>query len=179
MPESLHFTYLPTVAEVESIDFWGKIGVIFLLFGLGLEFNFKKLKKVGGTGFMTVFTEVVMMFSMGTLVGRVLDWDWVTSIFLGGMLSISSTSIIIKAFDDMGVKNKKFTQLVFGALVVEDMVAILILVLLPALVLSTSFNGVELADKIAHLALFLLLWFTGGIYFIPTIFRKIKHFLTG
>ena len=174
-----HFTYLPTVAEVESIDFWGKIGVIFLLFGLGLEFNFKKLKKVGGTGFMTVFTEVVMMFSMGTIVGRVLDWDWVTSIFLGGMLSISSTSIIIKAFDDMGVKNKKFTQLVFGALVVEDMVAILILVMLPALVLSASFNGVELADKIAHLALFLLLWFTGGIYFIPTIFRKIKNFLTG
>ena len=174
-----HFSYLPNVAEVESIDFWGKIGVIFLLFGLGLEFNFKKLKKVGGTGFITVFTEVVMMFSMGTLVGRMLDWNWVTSIFLGGMLSISSTSIIIKAFDDMGVKNKKFTQMVFGALVVEDMVAILILVLLPALALSKGFDGIELADNITHLALFLLLWFTGGIYFIPSIFRKIKEYLTG
>ncbi len=174
-----HVTILPTVADVESIDFWGKIGVIFLLFGLGLEFNFKKLKKVGGSGFITVFTEVLMMFCMGIFVGRLLDWNWVTSIFLGGMLSISSTSIIIKAFDDMGVKNKKFTQMVFGALVVEDMVAILILVLLPALVLSSSFNGIELADKITNLALFLLLWFTGGIYFIPTIFRKIKNFLSG
>lgn len=173
-----HFTFLPTVAEIESIDFWGKIGVIFLLFGLGLEFNFKKLKKVGGSGFITVFTEVVMMFCMGFFIGRLLDWDWVTSMFLGGMLSISSTSIIIKAFDDMGVKNKKFTQMVFGALVVEDLVAILILVLLPAVVLSKSFNGVELADKIANLALFLLLWFTGGVFFIPTIFKKVKHSLS-
>ena len=174
-----HISFLPTVVEVESVDFWGKIGVIFLLFGLGLEFNFKKLKKVGGSGFITVFTEVVMMFCMGFFVGRMLDWNWVTSMFLGGMLSISSTSIIIKAFDDMGVKNKKFTQMVFGALVVEDMVAILILVLLPALALSKGFDGIELADNITHLALFLLLWFTGGIYFIPSIFRKIKNYLTG
>ena len=174
-----HISFLPTVVEVESVDFWGKIGVIFLLFGLGLEFNFKKLKKVGGSGFITVFTEVVMMFCMGFFVGRMLDWDWVTSMFLGGMLSISSTSIIIKAFDDMGVKNKKFTQMVFGALVVEDMVAILILVLLPALALSKGFDGIELADNITHLALFLLLWFTGGIYFIPSIFRKIRTYLTG
>ena len=174
-----HISFLPTVAEVESVDFWGKIGVIFLLFGLGLEFNFKKLKKVGGSGFITVFTEVVMMFCMGFFVGRMLNWDWVTSMFLGGMLSISSTSIIIKAFDDMGVKNKKFTQMVFGALVVEDIVAILILVLLPALALSKGFDGIELADNITHLALFLLLWFTGGIYFIPSIFRKIRTYLTG
>ncbi|MBQ2913366.1 MAG: cation:proton antiporter [Bacteroidales bacterium] len=173
-----YISFIPTVGNIESVDFWGKIGVIFLLFGLGLEFSFKKLKKVGGPGFITVFTEVVMMFCMGILVGRVLDWSWVASIFLGGMLSISSTSIIIKAFDDMGVKNKKFTQMVFGALVVEDLVAILILVLLPALVLSKSFNGVELADKVANLALFLLLWFTGGVFFIPTIFKKLKQFLS-
>ncbi len=173
-----YITFIPTVTDTQNVEFWGKIGVIFLLFGLGLEFNFKKLKKVGGPGFITVFTEVVMMFCMGILVGRVLEWSWVTSIFLGGMLSISSTSIIIKAFDDMGVKNKKFTQMVFGALVVEDMVAILILVLLPALVLSKSFDGVELADKVANLALFLLLWFTGGIFFIPSIFRKLKQFLS-
>lgn len=173
-----YITFIPTVTDIQNVEFWGKIGVIFLLFGLGLEFNFKKLKKVGGPGFITVFTEVVMMFCMGILVGRVLEWTWVASIFLGGMLSISSTSIIIKAFDDMGVKNKKFTQMVFGALVVEDLVAILILVLLPAVVLSKNFNGVELADKVANLALFLLLWFTGGIFFIPTIFKKIKQYLS-
>ena len=173
-----YITFVPTVANIESVEFWGKIGVIFLLFGLGLEFSFKKLKKVGGPGFITVFTEVVLMFCMGILVGRMLSWSWVSSIFLGGMLSISSTSIIIKAFDDLGVKNKKFTQMVFGALVVEDLVAILILVLLPALVLSKSFNGVDLADKVANLALFLLLWFTGGIFFIPTVFKKIRKHLT-
>lgn len=173
-----YITFVPTVTNVESVEFWGKIGVIFLLFGLGLEFSFKKLKKVGGPGFITVFTEVVMMFCMGILVGRMLDWSWVSSIFLGGMLSISSTSIIIKAFDDMGVKNKKFTQMVFGALVVEDLVAILILVLLPALVLSKTFNGVELADKVTNLALFLLLWFTGGIFFIPTVFKRLKKHMT-
>ena len=173
-----YITFIPTVSNIESVEFWGKIGVVFLLFGLGLEFSFKKLKKVGGPGFITVFTEVVMMFCMGILVGRVLGWSWVSAIFLGGMLSISSTSIIIKAFDDMGVKNKKFTQMVFGALVVEDLVAILILVLLPALVLSKNFNGVELADKVANLALFLLLWFTGGVFFIPTIFRKLKKLLS-
>lgn len=173
-----YITFIPTVNNLESVEFWGKIGVIFLLFGLGLEFNFKKLKKVGGPGFITVFTEVVMMFCMGILVGRIMDWSWVASIFLGGMLSISSTSIIIKAFDDMGVKNKKFTQMVFGALVVEDLVAILILVLLPAMVLSKSFNGVELADKVANLALFLLLWFTGGVFFIPTIFKRLRQYLS-
>ncbi|MBQ5592953.1 MAG: cation:proton antiporter, partial [Bacteroidales bacterium] len=88
-----YITFIPTISNVESVEFWGNIGVIFLLFGLGLEFNLKKIKKVGGAGFMTVFTEVIVMFSVGILVGRLLGWTWVTSIFLGGMLSISSTSI--------------------------------------------------------------------------------------
>ena len=173
-----YITFIPTISNVESVEFWGNIGVIFLLFGLGLEFNLKKIKKVGGAGFMTVFTEVIVMFSVGILVGRLLGWTWVTSIFLGGMLSISSTSIIIKAFDDLGIKNKKFTQLVFGALVVEDLVAILILVVLPAIVVSKTFDGLDLAMKIGNLALFLLLWFTVGIFTIPTLFKKFKHYLS-
>ena len=140
-----YITFIPTISNVESVEFWGNIGVIFLLFGLGLEFNLKKIK---------------------------------TSIFLGGMLSISSTSIIIKAFDDLGIKNKKFTQLVFGALVVEDLVAILILVVLPAIVVSKTFDGLDLAMKIGNLALFLLLWFTVGIFTIPTLFKKFKHYLS-
>ncbi|MEF9986879.1 MAG: cation:proton antiporter [Bacteroidales bacterium] len=172
----IHF--IPTATNVESVEFWGQIGVIFLLFGLGLEFNFKKIKKVGGAGFMTVFTETIIMFCMGFLVGRILGWTWVTSLFLGGMLSVSSTSIIIKAFDDSGLKNKKFTQLVFGVLVVEDLVAILLLVLLPALAISKSFNGEELMGKMLSLALFLLLWFTGGIFLIPSIFKKLRKLLT-
>ncbi len=169
---------IPTAHEIQSVEFWGKIGVIFLLFGLGLEFSFKKLKKVGGPGFMTVFTEVLIMFCMGYLVGNILGWSTTASIFLGAMLTISSTSIIIKAFDDLQLKNKKFTHLVFGALVVEDLVAILMLVILPALAISNKFDGAEFAVKILNLALFLLLWFTGGVFLIPTLFTKLKKVLT-
>ncbi len=173
-----YITFIPTVSNLDSVEFWGKIGVIFLLFGLGLEFNFKKIKKVGGTGFMTVFTEVVMMFCMGFLLGNLLGWSRVASMFLGGMLSISSTSIIIKAFDDLGLKNKKFSQLVFGALVVEDLVAILLLALLPALAASRVFDGGELFGRVLNLSMFLLLWFTGGIFIIPSVFDKLKKHLS-
>lgn len=173
-----YITIIPTASNLESVEFWGNIGVVFLLFGLGLEFSFKKLKKVGGAGFMTVFSETVMMFCMGFLLGKILGWGVMASLFLGGMLSISSTSIIIKAFDDLGLKNKKFTHLVFGALVVEDLVAILLLVLLPAVAISKNFDGGQLADKVINLSLFLLLWFTGGVFLIPSVFKKLKRMLT-
>jgi monovalent cation:H+ antiporter-2, CPA2 family len=173
-----YVTFVSTVSNIESVEFWGKIGVVFLLFGLGLEFNFRKLKKVGGTGFITVFFEAVIMFSMGFLVGKVLGMHHSASLFLGGMLSISSTSIIIKAFDDLGLKNRKFTQSVFGVLVVEDVVAVLMLVLLPAIAVGKNFDGGELLSKILWLSFFLLFWFTVGIFFIPTMFRKLKRFLT-
>ena len=168
----------PTATQISSIEFWGKIGMIFLLFGLGLEFSFKKLKKVGGPGFITVFSEAVMMFAMGFLVGRLIGWGWVTSLFLGAMLSISSTSIIIKAFDDLGISGKKSSQLVFGTLICEDLIAILLLVMLPAIVVGKTFNGAELIDKAFFIGLFLVLWFTFGIYFIPTVYKKLRKLLT-
>lgn len=173
-----YIDFIPTATQIESVELWGKIGVIFLLFGLGLEFSFKKIKSVGGTGFITVFSELVMMFSMGFLIGSVLGWSVTTSLFLGGMLSISSTSIIIKAFDDLQLKNKKFTKMVFGALVVEDIIAVILLVVLPTLALGSAFDTGALAVNVLELALFLLLWFTLGIFFIPTFFRKINKFLT-
>ncbi|MEG0518641.1 MAG: cation:proton antiporter [Bacteroidales bacterium] len=173
-----YITFIPTATNLENVEFWGDIGVVFLLFGLGLEFNFKKLKKVGGAGFMTACSEVLMMFCMGMILGKILGWGTIASLFLGGMLSISSTSIIIKAFDDLGLKNKKFTHLVFGALVVEDLVAILLLVLLPALAVSNTFDGGMLAEKMLSLSLFILLWFTGGIFLIPSVYKKLKNMLT-
>lgn len=173
-----YVTVIPTASNVQSVEFWGKIGVVFLLFGLGLEFNFRKIKKVGGTGFMTVFMEVLVMFCVGLLLGSLLEWSFMASLFLGGMLSISSTSIIIKAFDDLGLKNKKFSQLVFGALVVEDLVAILLLVLLPAFAIGSGFNGEALLEKMLSLSLFLLLWFTGGVFLIPSVFNKLKKLLS-
>lgn len=173
-----YVSFVSTVSNVENVEFWGKIGVVFLLFGLGLEFNFRKLKKVGGIGFITVFFEAVMMFSMGLLVGKILGMHQMASLFLGGMLSISSTSIIIKAFDDLELNNKKFTQSVFGVLVVEDIVAVLILVLLPAIAVGKNFDGSDLFYKMLWLAIFLLFWFTFGVYFIPTIFKKLQSLLT-
>ena len=172
-----NFEYLPDVVRIESIKFWGDLGVIFLLFGLGMEFSFKKLKKVGGTGFIAVVTETIIMFSVGYLAGRAFGWNWMNSVFLGGMLTISSTSIIIKAFEDLGLKNKKFAGLVFGVLVVEDLVAVLQLVVLSALAVTSTFDGTIVFGKMAYLALFLLFWFTGGVYFIPSLLRRVRRWV--
>ena len=170
--------FIPTATQVESVEFWGKIGVIFLLFGLGLEFSFKKLTKVGGAGITTVLSEAVVMFCMGFLIAKIFGWENITALFVGAMLSISSTSIIIKTFDDLKIGGKKSSQLVFGALICEDLVAILMLVVLPTLVISKTFSGVQLATKILTITVFLLLWFTGGIYFIPTIYRKLRKLMS-
>ncbi len=174
-----YIEFIPTATEISSVEFWGKIGVIFLLFGLGLEFSFKKLKTVGGPGAIAVFSEAVMMFSMGFLVGKIFGWSQLTSIFLGAMLAVSSTSIIIKTFDDLGIGGKKSSQLAIGALISEDLVAILMLVLLPTFVISKTFNGHELFSKMFSISIFLLLWFTGGIYLIPTLFKKLRKLMTG
>ncbi len=170
--------FLPTATQVESVEFWGKIGVIFLLFGLGLEFSFKKLSKVGGPGITTVISEVLVMFSMGFLIAKIFGWETITALFVGAMLSISSTSIIIKTFDDLKIGGRKSSQLVFGALICEDLVAILLLVMLPTFVISKTFDGAQLMTKILTITIFLLLWFTGGIYFIPTIYRKLRKLMT-
>lgn len=166
--------FIPTATQIESVEFWGKIGVIFLLFGLGLEFSFKKLKSVGGPGSITVFTDAVMMFSMGLLVGAIFGWGITASVFLGAMLTISSTSIIIKIFEGLGIGGKKSSQMVFGALICEDLVAILMLVVLPTVVISKTFNGTDLIYKLISISGFLLLWFTGGVYLIPTLFKKLR-----
>lgn len=173
-----YISFFSTVSNIESVEFWGKIGVVFLLFGLGLEFNFRRIKRVGGAGFTTVFFEALIMFSVGFIVGKILGLQKSASLFLGGMLSISSTSIIIKAFEDLGLKNKKFTQSVFGALVVEDIVAVLMLVMLPAIAVGKGVETAQLLDKVIGLAIFLFFWFTIGIFFIPTLFRWMRNYLT-
>src|SRR3989344_1020270 len=113
-----HFSMFPTVTDLPNIQIWAEIGVIFLLFGLGLEFSFKKLAKVGGAATITAAIEIPAMLAMGYLIGMYLGWSTTDSLFLGGILSISSTTIIIRAFDELGVKNQKFASLVFGVLIV-------------------------------------------------------------
>jgi len=168
------FRLFPTVIEMESIKTWADIGVIFLLFGLGLEFSFKKLIKVGGVAAITAISEVTLTLILGYGVGQLLGWNSMDSLFLGGILSIASTTIIIRAFDELGVKNQKFAGIVTGVLIIEDLVAVLLMVLLSTVAVSQKFEGGEMINEILKLAFFLILWFVGGIFFIPTIFRKIR-----
>ncbi len=173
-----HFDFFPSITDMKSVEVWAEIGVIFLLFSLGLEFSFKKLMKVGGTSSVTAITQIMFMTIIGYCVGQWMGWGKMDSIFLGATLSISSTTIIIRAFDELGVKGKKFVGIVFGALIVEDIVAILMLVLLSTIAVSDQVSGTALLQSVLKLIFFLIIWFLGGIFIIPTIFKKAKHLLT-
>jgi len=173
-----HFSFIPTVSDDESITIWAEIGVIFLLFNLGLEFSFKKLIQVGGAASITAIVEVIFMLAFGYLTGKALGWKTMDCVFLGGILSVSSTTIIIRAFDEMGVKHNLFARLVFGVLIVEDLVAILLLVLLTTLGVSQNFAGAEMSFSILKLGFFLVLWFVGGIFLIPSFLKKANRFMT-
>ncbi|WP_449436355.1 cation:proton antiporter domain-containing protein [Pedobacter steynii] len=172
-----HIKFIPTVTDNESIHIWAEIGVIFLLFSLGLEFSFKKLVKVGGSASITAIVEVVFMLLIGFVAGLAMGWSTMDSIFLGGILSVSSTTIIIRAFEELGVKHKKFAGLVFGVLIVEDLVAILLLVLLSTLAVSQQFAGAEMLVSILKLCFFLVLWFIGGIFLVPTFLKATKKLM--
>ena len=142
------------------------------MFGLGLEFNLHKLAQVGGTAIITALTEVGGMLLIGFGVGQLLGWGIMDSVFLGGMLSMSSTTIIIKAFDELGVRNQGFAQLVFGTLVIEDIAGIFMMIILSTLSVSQSISGGALAMKLALLVLYLALWLILGIYLLPTLMNK-------
>ena len=172
-----NFTLFPTVTDQQDIEVLGEIGVIFLLFSLGLEFSFKKLLKVGGAASVTAIIKVLFMLLLGYLTGLLLGWTSMDSMFLGGILAISSTTIIIRAFDELGVKGQKFANLVFGVLVVEDIVAVVLLVLLSTLGVTRQFAGQEMLISIARLIFYLVLWFVAGIFFLPTFLRMIKKYL--
>jgi CPA2 family monovalent cation:H+ antiporter-2 len=172
-----HVSLVPTVVDSEGVRVWSEIGVIFLLFSLGLEFSFKKLAKVGGTASITALVEIVIMFGLGILTGTLLDWTFINSLFLGAILSISSTTIIVRAFDETGVRTKKFATIVFGVLIVQDLVAVLLMVLLSTFAVSQQFSGYALGIQILKLVFFLTLWFLGGIFFIPTFLKKAKSLL--
>lgn len=173
-----HFTLFPSVKDVHNVEVWAEIGVIILLFSLGLEFSFKKLMKVGGTSSVTALVQIASMVFLGFWVGQWMGWSSMDSIFLGVILSISSTTIILRAFDELGVKGQKFAGIVFGALIVEDIVAILMMVLLSTIAVSQQFSGMELFYSVLKLLFFLILWFVGGIFFIPTLLKKAKNLLS-
>lgn len=173
-----YFPWFPAITDDTDIHVWSDIGIVFLMFALGLEFSIKKLKKVGATGAITALTELAIMFVLGNMVGHILGMGHMDCIFLGCMLSISSTTIIIKSFDDLKLKQQKFTNTVTAVLVVEDLVAVLLLVILSTLSVSKSFNGGELALSMVKLAFFLIVWFTFGIFLIPTFLRWMRRWMT-
>ena len=172
-----HMGLFPTVTSTETVEQWSEIGIIFLLFALGLEFSFKKLLKVGSSALITAMTQCVGMFILGFVVGEALGWSNMESIFLGGMLSMSSTTIIIKAYDDLGYMDKPFAPLVFGALVFEDLIAVVLMVLLSTMAVSNKFAGGEMLMGLFKLVFFLILWFLVGIYLIPTLLKKAHKYL--
>lgn len=172
-----YFNFVPTVTDRANLALWADIGVIFLLFGLGLEFSFKKMVSVGKSAMITATLNIFLMLFVGYYIGLFLNWTAIDSFFLGSMISMSSTTIIIKAFDDLNIKKQKFTDLVFGVLVIEDIMGILLLVLLPTVAIGTGINGQELGLGILKLLLFLVVCFIIGIYLVPTVLKKLADFL--
>lgn len=171
-------TLFPNVGDHTSIRIWADLGVIFLLFALGLEFSFKKLIRVGRVAFITASFEVTLIFCVGYLLGQAFGWSNMESLFLGAILCISSTTIIVKSIEELGFKNRNFTHLVFGVLVVEDLLAVLIIVLLSAATVTRTVSGEDLILTTLKLGFFLTLWFLLGIYLLPLIFKKIRKHLT-
>jgi len=169
-----HFNLVPTVVDEKNIDTFAEIGVIMLLFSLGLEFSFKKLMSVGGSASITAVVEILFIGLGGYLTGYFLGWNQMDSLFLGGMLASSSTTIILKAFDELNLKTKQFAQIVFGVLIVEDIIVILLMVLLSTVAVTQQFEGSEIIYTILKLLFFLVLWFLVGIYLLPSFLKRAK-----
>ena len=172
-----HFSFLPTIVDHENVKIFAEIGVIMLLFSLGLEFSFKKLVKVGGPASVTAVTEILFVGLGGYLTGNLLGWTQMDSLFLAGMLASSSTTIILRAFDEMGLKSKQFASVVFGVLVVEDIIVILLMVLLSTVAVTQQFQGSEIVFTVLKLGFFLVLWFLVGIYLLPGFIKKTKKWM--
>ena len=173
-----HLHIFPTVTDVSDVEVWSEIGIIFMMFGVGLEFSFKKLMSVGSKAFLTAFIGIIGMIGVGALLGFVMGWGAMESIFLGGMLSMSSTAIIVKAFDDMKLKDQPFASLTTVVLIIQDIVAVVMMVLISTVAASkNSAPGKEMLMSIVKLVFFLILWFVVGIYLIPTLLRKFKKYI--
>lgn len=174
---SPNFEPLPSLANAENIDFWAQIGIVVLLFTLGLEFSFKKLMGCGGSAIITALTVILGMMCTGFCIGHLLGFSYINSIFLGGMISMQSTTIIIKALGDLGLRHRKFSSQVLGVLIVEDLFAVLLMVVLSSVAVNNTVEGSELLMSMAKLVFFLVIWFVVGTYLLPTLFNRVRRFL--
>ncbi|PIS11821.1 MAG: sodium:proton antiporter [Bdellovibrio sp. CG10_big_fil_rev_8_21_14_0_10_47_8] len=173
-----HMELWPAISDGTNIQIWAELGVIFMLFGLGLEFSLRKLGHVGFTVTQVGIFEVSAMCLVGYFVGWMAGWSSIQCMYLGAMLSISSTSIIFKVFEEFQLKGKKFAQLVFGVLVIEDLLAIILLVALTTIGVTRQFEGTDLLLTIAKMFFYIVLWLTVGLFLIPWSFRVLKPYLS-
>lgn len=167
-----HMPYTPSVTDTSSIQSWADIGVIFLMFTLGLDFSFKKILKMGPKPIFAACMIVFCMMSVGNVAGFLFGWNSMDRLFLGGMLAMSSTTIIYKAFDDLALRSQKFSSEVLSVLVLEDILGILLMVVLSAMAVSRTFEGAQLLGNLLQLSFFLIIWFVVGVYVVPTFLRK-------
>ena len=175
---SPNMPYMPSVTDLDGIHLWSEIGVIFLLFALGLEFSFRKILRMGAAPIIAACSIILGMMLVGMFTGQLFGWGKMDCIYLGGMLAMSSTTIIFKAFDDMGLRQKRFASLVLSVLIIEDILAIVLMVMLSTLAVSKEFEGSQMLMSILKLAFFLVLWFVVGIYLIPLFLRKVRSLMS-
>lgn len=174
---SPHMPYTMSVADQANIHTWADIGVIFLLFSLGLDFSFKKILKMGISPIIATVTIIFCMMMLGIVTGHIFHWSKMDCIFLGGMLAMSSTTIIYKAFDDLGLRQQKFAGLVMSVLILEDILAIVMMVMLSAIASGNDPNGGQMLQSIIKIAFFLILWFVVGIFAIPWFLRSTRKLI--
>jgi len=170
------FTYLPSISDLDNISFWADLGIVVLMFTLGLEFSFKKLMNAGSSAIITALIIITGMTMAGFGVGKVLHLNTINCIFLGGMISMSSTTIIMKALTDLGLRQHKFASLVLAVLIIEDLFAVLMLVLLSSLAMG-NVESSELLFSVGKLMFFLIIWFVVGVYLLPTFLTRIRAYL--
>lgn len=171
--------YMPSVEDTSGVETWSQIGVIFLMFTLGLEFSFKKIVRQGPQPLITAMLVMLSMMGVGNMLGHLFGWSNMDSMFLGGMLAMSSTTIIFKAFSDLGLMQKRFAPRVLSVLVLEDILGILLMVVLSGMAVSRTLEGMALFASLLKLGFFLILWFVVGIFLIPTILRRTKRLMSG
>jgi CPA2 family monovalent cation:H+ antiporter-2 len=175
---SPHMPYTMSVVDKVDIETWADIGVTFLLFSLGLDFSFKKVLKMGLAPVIAAVTIIFSMMMLGMGVGHGFGWSKMDCIFLGGMLAMSSTTIIYKAFDDLGYRQHRFAGLVMSVLILEDILAIVMMVMLSAVARGNDPDGGQMLFSVLRIGFFLILWFVVGLFVVPTFLRKTRSLMT-
>lgn len=173
---SPHMPYTASVTDMSNVHLWADIGVMFLLFSLGLDFSFKKILKMGASPVIACITIIFSMMMLGIIVGHAFGWSQMDCIFLGGMLAMSSTTIIYKAFDDLGLRQQQFAGLVMSVLILEDILAIVMMVMLSAIA-GGGADGGQMLSSVLKIVFFLVLWLVVGIFAIPLLLRSVRRLI--